>query len=143
MNGTCIECGSNTTHYTKLCNSCYNRKYYNKNKIDNCVNINCGFCGKLLNGVHPNRKYCSAVCENKMRYEKHGQRSTPEQRSKWYKLRKNQEGYSAKLRSQAKNRYYDIQLFLRTYKVNVGCVDCGYILSRRGVAWHAGWNVLG
>lgn len=63
---------------------------------------------------------------NKARYKRHGQRSTKEQRAKWYKNRCLKIGYINKLRKQANERNKKIKNFLAEYKVKIKCVDCGY-----------------
>jgi hypothetical protein len=88
--------------------------------------MQCHYCRKDLGAVHKNRKYCGNSCENKARYARTGQRSTAEQRSKWYWNRCQQDGYKEKLRSQGNERYRRIQAFLREYKLSKGCTDCGY-----------------
>jgi len=88
--------------------------------------MKCQYCNKDLGNVHGNRKYCNTGCENKARYTRSGQRSTPQQRKEWYRKRCEKDGYREKLKSQGNKRYQRVQKFLREYKISQGCVDCGY-----------------
>lgn len=88
--------------------------------------MQCQYCKNDLGASHGNRKYCSKKCEYKARYKRSGQRSTPEQRSEWYRNRCKQDGYKEKLRVQGNKRYRQVQNFLREYKLSKGCFDCGY-----------------
>ena len=86
----------------------------------------CTWCDIDMGDVHGNKKYCSTTCENKARYDRAGQRSTPEQRRQWYENRCLTDGYKEKLRNQGNKRYEIVQAFLRSYKILHGCMDCGF-----------------
>jgi hypothetical protein len=86
----------------------------------------CNFCKKNISNSHRNREYCSSSCIHKSRYKRSGCRSTPEQRSTWYKNRKTKKGYIEKLRKQGNDRSRKIKEFLANYKLDRGCQDCGY-----------------
>lgn len=90
------------------------------------TNKHCPVCNVDISDTHRNKKYCSAKCSDKARYQRTGQRSTAEQRKQWYEKRKHQEGYTEKLREQDRTRYKKVQKFIRRYKTIVGCADCGY-----------------
>ena len=86
----------------------------------------CLKCKKDISKTHLNRKYCSSNCYESSRYHKNGYRYTPEQRKEWYESRKKQDGYIQKLRDQGNSRAKKIKDFLAEYKMNLGCLDCGY-----------------
>jgi len=90
------------------------------------MNKLCKYCGADISNTHHNRIYCSDKCLNKARYERHGERSTPEQRHAWYLSRKEKPGYIEKIREQDRKRYQLVQDFIRAYKLEHGCTDCGY-----------------
>lgn len=88
---------------------------------------NCTFCGiEIDSKAHKNKKFCSKSCVDKARYKKYGQRILAERRKFLYNKRKLKEGYTQKLRDLGNKMYYKIQDFIRTYKLNCGCKDCGY-----------------
>ena len=86
----------------------------------------CMECGFDLTRAHKNRIFCSTPCQNKNRYKRTGQRSTPKSRAKWYKNRCKKKGYREKLRGQANGRKRKVLEFLKNYKLMYGCIDCGY-----------------
>ena len=86
----------------------------------------CQFCEATIVNAHKNRKYCSESCQYKARYAKDGQRSTHEQRRQWYLDRCKSNDYKNKLNTQGQQRYQIVQNYLRQYKLDNGCVDCGY-----------------
>jgi hypothetical protein len=88
--------------------------------------MKCRYCGENMPGAHANKRYCTKSCANKARYQRCGQRSTPEQRSQWYENRKEQSGYIEKLRRQGNSRNRKVKAFLAEYKISKGCADCGY-----------------
>ena len=83
-------------------------------------------CGKSLEGMHGNRKFCSETCANRERYVRTGQRSTPEQRSEWYRKRCESREYRERQRCQGRKRHECVIAFLREYKLSQGCAQCGY-----------------
>lgn len=93
--------------------------------MNQLINV-CLQCGVDILGAHKNRKFCSTKCLYKNRYTRCGQRSTSAQRSKWYRSRTSKHGYRERLNTQGKNRRDEIQKFIRDFKVQVGCMDCGY-----------------
>lgn len=86
----------------------------------------CKQCGTSLNGAHRNKRFCSPHCANKNRYARTGQRTTPGQRSVWYRKRCKLKGYKDKLRLQGKERRNRVQTFIRQFKLQKGCAKCGY-----------------
>ena len=88
--------------------------------------MRCQHCDTDMTGAHKNRRYCSSKCANAARYERTGARCTSEDRSKWYKNRCKRSGYREKLREQGNIRRQRVLEFLRAFKVEHGCADCGY-----------------
>jgi len=87
----------------------------------------CIWCGTSIEEeAHRNRKYCSSSCAYQARYKRTGQRTTPGQRSVYYKQRCLKRGYRNKLRIQTNARNHLIKLFLAEYKLSKGCKDCDY-----------------
>jgi len=83
-------------------------------------------CSNDISHRHYNTKYCSEKCKDKDRYKQHGQRLTPERRKFLYKKRTESEEYKQKLRDQGNERNKNIKVFLAEYKLEKGCLDCGY-----------------
>ena len=86
----------------------------------------CLQCKDPLEDTHRNRKFCDNPCRDKYRYAINGPRSTNEQRKEWYSIRMKKPEYREKLRKQGKKLYQKVQAFLRNYKIEHGCKDCGY-----------------
>jgi hypothetical protein len=86
----------------------------------------CPVYGEDISQTHRNRKFCSTKCSDKERYKRCGQRVSSEQRKVYYKERLKKNGYADNLRQQGRERYYTVQNFLRSYKTEKGCADCGY-----------------
>src|SRR5258708_3492599 len=86
----------------------------------------CLHCKTDISKTHLNRKYCSNACNDKIRYKLHGYRQSAEQRKICYENRKKNKGYMEKLRHQCNSRAKIVRDFLATYKLEKGCIDCGY-----------------
>ena len=108
-----------------------------KNRIINPVDKECAVCKKMMQGVRRDRKYCSIVCTRKSSLSCgaemkniHGHQKYCNRecwlKDRYYKTCERVPGYKEKLNLESKERHRKVMLFLRNYKINSGCVDCGY-----------------
>lgn len=66
------------------------------------------------------------ACKKQEAKRKGINRYNSETRKKWYEKNKQSEEWTQKLRDQDNLRYKKVQEFLRAYKLEKGCADCGY-----------------
>lgn len=90
----------------------------------------CKLCGKDISNTHPNRKFCCNKCKERDKYLRKepylDKEYLQKYRKAWYENKKKDEAWKEKINLQYKARYYKVQGFLRDYKVDKGCTDCGY-----------------
>jgi hypothetical protein len=82
----------------------------------------CESCGKSFEAKRP-AKYCSTSCQERSRPHR---TFAPEQVKAWREQRLANPAYRARINRQTNERATAIRRWLDAYKVENGCVDCGY-----------------
>lgn len=83
----------------------------------------CAACSRRFKAKRDSAKYCSTKCINKGR----GPRPYDAKKSaKWRASRLGNPGYRERINAQAKARAIAIRRWLNSYKLDKGCVDCGF-----------------
>ncbi len=86
----------------------------------------CAWCEVAFDARRPMQKFCSSACRERDRYARVGMRSTKEQRARWHRQRISRPGMREHINRQARERYRQVQGWIRRHKLEVGCADCGY-----------------
>lgn len=84
----------------------------------------CQQCGETFFAKHPTAKFCSSTCRGRARGPR--EQPSPEQKAAWRRKRLENRGYRDKVNAQSRGRATVVREFLSRYKVEAGCVDCGY-----------------
>jgi hypothetical protein len=86
--------------------------------------LTCQQCGAPFRAKRPTAKYCSDLCVSRGRPKRTP--PTAEQRRQWRLARLEKPGHRERVNAAANERIRAVKAWINAYKVDQGCVDCGY-----------------
>lgn len=84
----------------------------------------CATCSKSFEAKRATARYCSDRCREQVRPQR--EPASAEQRAEWRRLRLEQPGYRERVNAVGNARATAIRRWLDAYKLEQGCVDCGF-----------------